>query len=539
MQNFTIKHLLSLLVLGVICTSSVHAQSYLPFIDKTFSDSGLVYLHDMYRFYPQTQAMQSDGKILVAGYGSNFGNSNIPFDGIVYRINENGTKDLTFGANGFRAIDIDGSYDAITGIAETADHKIIMVFTSFTRTILVRLLPDGSYDPDFGNDGILLTEASNTEGPQDLIIQPDQKIVICGFQQVLANLNKGYIRRFNPDGSPDASFGTNGYVSCVIDAVKNFELSDLALQPDGKILATGVYANNTSSSGFPVIRLNTDGSFDNTFSSDGIYVKVMGNSTRPANARCIALRPDGKILVGGVAPTTSESAMTVVQVKPDGITDTNFGSFGAAKVVVSWYNEANSLMLQPDGKVVVGGYCFISDTSTANLMVRLNTSGVQDITFGPSDGYFATVSAEPGFNVDVISGLQVLPTGKMLVTSWVDASINANAIDRVYVTVSRYLTDIVVETYEPNLVFQETHVFPSPVKDELVTLQYTMDNAREVSVLLFDANGREITTLIDAEMRSAGQQQEQFYLPVSLPAGNYFLELATDDGRKAIQLVKL
>lgn len=544
MENINIKHLFFFLLSNCLGTSILFAQPFLPYIDSTFGNAGQIYLQDNFKFIPGHQFVQADGKILVAGYGkatpTSGGGTQDDLDGIIYRLNENGTKDLSFGANGFKTIDIDGTQDAIEGVVETADHKILILLNSFKRTIFVRLLPDGSYDPDFGNDGILLTEAVNTESSNAMVIQADQKIVICGFEKVFTNLNKGYFRRFNPDGSSDTGFGTNGYVSCEIDAAKNLELNALALQQDGKILATGLYGTG-SSSGFPVVRLNTDGSFDNTFSGDGKYLKVMGNSTYPAQAFCIAVNLNGKIFVGGnaPAPTTSEPAMTVVAVKPDGITDTNFGSFGATKILVSFYNSVNSLFIQPDGKIVLGGYCYLSTTTTAFLMTRVNPNGVQDLTFGPSDGYFATILDDlDSYNVDIIEKITLLSNGKMLVLGWSNTSVNLTANEKAIATVSRYSTDVLVETFEPNLVFHAVLVYPSPIKDELVTLQYELDNAREVSLLLFDANGREISTLVDHELRSAGQQQEHFYLPATLSAGNYFLQLTTDDGQKAIQFSK-
>jgi uncharacterized delta-60 repeat protein len=535
-QKTAFLRLLLILVSGFLGASIAIAQPYLPFKDSTFAGNGVVFLQDNFQFIPHEQKVMSDGKILIAGYGRGQSTATA-VDGIIYRLNEDGNRDLTFGPNGFKKIDIDGTFDAIEAVDETSDHKILILLTSFDRTILVRLLPNGSYDTDFGNDGILQTEAANTEYPYDMHIQADQKIVVCGYERVLNNLNKGYVRRFNSDGSIDPGFGTNGYVSCVIDATKNLELNSFVFQPDEKIVATGNYSTG-STSGFPVFRLNTDGSFDNTFSGDGKFLKVMGNTTRSASAWCIAVKPDGKIIVGGNAPTTSESAMTVVQVKPDGITDTNFGSFGAAKVVVSWFNEVNAMVVQPDGKIVLGGYCFASDTTTYFLMTRLNANGVQDITFGPSNGYFATLYSTDGYNIDIITRMSLLPTGKMLVLGWTNYSINLALNQPAYASVIRYLTGILVDTYEPNPVFQSALVYPSPVRNELVTLSYELDQTREISLSLYDASGREIAILINGEVRSTGLQQEQFYLPAGLAAGNYFLELTTDEGQKALQIVK-
>ena len=139
------------------------------------------------------------------------------------------------------------------------------------------------------------------------------------------------VHRFNADGSPDTSYGINGRVSVVIDPGVNLELYDCAIQSDGKLVATGPYGANATS-GFPIIRLNTDGSFDNTFSGDGKYLKTLGTSVASAFAYCIAVAPDGKIFVGGNAPTLLESAMTVVSVNKTGGANTAFGNFGTKKI---------------------------------------------------------------------------------------------------------------------------------------------------------------------------------------------------------------
>jgi hypothetical protein len=196
------------------------------------------------------------------------------------------------------------------------------------------------------------------------------------------------------------------------------------------------------------------------------------------------------------------------------------------------------MVVQPDGKIVLGGYCFASDTTTYFLMTRLNANGVQDITFGPSNGYFATLYSTDGYNIDIITRMSLLPTGKMLVLGWTNYSINLALNQPAYASVIRYLTGILVDTYEPNPVFQSALVYPSPVRNELVTLSYELDQTREISLSLYDASGREIAILINGEVRSTGLQQEQFYLPAGLAAGNYFLELTTDEGQKALQIVK-
>jgi uncharacterized delta-60 repeat protein len=527
---------LRFLMLSACLIGAIHAGAQTN--DSTFNGAGFTYLHDMFQFFPGGQKIQPDGKIIVFGYGGLTNNGFL--DGVVYRLNADGTKDLAFGTNGRIILDIDNTFDAFQGVDLQADHKIVLALASFGRTFLVRLLPDGSYDPDFGNEGLAFvdTPQGSTETPQDIHVQADQKIVIGGSNTLLTGHTKGYFRRFNTDGSPDMGFGTEGYVGVDFDPIQDFSLEQFVFQQDGKIVGTGPYGIGVSS-GFPVVRLNTDGSFDNTFSGDGKYLKLLGSNIYTAAAYCIAVNPQGKILVGGTGTKVNALAMSVLQLRPDGTLDATFGTFGVGGFALTIFNVVNSMAIQPDGKIILGGYSQVSDTATVCLYARLKANGAQDPTFGAPNGYLATYISTDGYDVDVVTGINLQPDGKLVSTCWSNYSIYDSPTPLPsYATVFRFKTDIVVASTEPNPVFRSAAVFPNPVKDELITLQYQLEDARELSLKLYDANGREVSSLIDREMRGAGVQQEQFYLPVSLPAGNYFLELATDDGRKALQIVK-
>ncbi|HRI61342.1 MAG TPA: T9SS type A sorting domain-containing protein [Saprospiraceae bacterium] len=517
----------------------VNAQAYpfIPYPDSSFNNSGSITLEDFIHFIPQEQAIQPDGKILVAGYGKSALNQD--FDGILYRINSDGKVDLSFGTDGYLQIDIDGTEDAIESIGVLPDNKILILLESNHRIIFIRTLSDGTYDPDFGNEGVLLADTDPTEFGYDMQIQSDQKILMVGYQQVQANLNKGVVRRFNADGSPDTSFGTNGYVSVVIDPAINLELYDCTIQPDGKLIATGPYGSGNNS-GFPIIRLNTDGSFDNTFSSDGKYLKILGTSVRDAVAYCIAVQSDGKIFVGGNAPTALESAMAVVSVNKNGGANGTFGNFGTKKIVITGFASANDIVIQPDGKLLLGGYCFLSQTTTGFVSARLETSGAVDTTYGLSSpqGVFVSFLSGEAFDVQILTNLDLQPDGRLVGMGWLNKTVNLNLDQPAKCVIFRSLMDILVETTEPNPVVHDVNIFPNPVTGELVTLEYELDKPQTISASLYDLNGTAVAKFCSNEYRMTGKNREQFYVSPDLPAGTYFVVLFGEDGIRTIKISK-
>ena len=537
--SFSTLPVAACILLQVLFASSATAQAYpfIPYPDSSFNGLGRNVLEDLIYFTPHEQVIQPDGKILAGGYGSSILSGDL--DGILYRLNSDGMVDQGFGTGGYLEIDIDGTDDAIEGIAVLPDNKILILLISNGRIIFVRTLSDGTFDPDFGNEGIMLTDAAPAEYGYDMQIQSDQKIVMVGYEKVQPTLRKGIVRRFNSDGSSDASFGTNGYVSVVIDPAISLELQDCAIQPDGKLVATGPYGSNNTS-GFPIIRLNTDGTFDNTFSSDGKYLKLLGSSLISAFSYCIAVEPDGKIFVGGNAPSVFESALTVVSVTKNGAPNTTFGNFGTKKIVITGYASANDILIQPDGKILLGGYCYLSQTTTGFVSARLQTNGAVDSTYGLSNppGVFVSyISGEP-FDIQILTNLDLQADGRLVALGWLNKTINLTVEQPAKCVVFQSLMDILVATAAPNPVIHDVNIFPNPVTGGLLTLEYELDKPQTISASLFDINGTSIARFCNNEYRMAGKNLEQFYVPADLPSGTYFVVLFGENGIKTMEISK-
>ena len=154
--------------------------------------------------------------------------------------------------------------------------------TNGTFNVLVSDINDA---PTFGGgDGVVITDDGGSEVGAQSVVQPDGKILVVGEQD-----NDYMVSRYNTDGTLDTSFGTNGIATFHING--NDEARAIALQSDGKIVVAGWTAGDHG-----LLRLNTDGSLDNTFGTGGI---VVVSTSLSYNVQDVTIQPDGKILVAG------------------------------------------------------------------------------------------------------------------------------------------------------------------------------------------------------------------------------------------------
>ncbi|RYD33402.1 MAG: hypothetical protein EOP86_13475, partial [Verrucomicrobiaceae bacterium] len=211
-------------------------------------------------------------------------------------------------------------------------------------------------DQEFGTGGRVIADFSTNyyDGASCVVIQPDGKILAAGARLSLddqsISINNIVLARFHPDGSPDSSFGEAGRVVTDIPGRVNESAEDVILQKDGKILlAAGSGAG--SNQFFTLLRYQPDGTLDSTFGNKGIRTTLFeGNPTS------MILQPDGKILLGGDTMQVNESCdLAVVRFLPDGKTDTAFGIKGRVLADFGRFDPASSMALADDGRIVMAG----------------------------------------------------------------------------------------------------------------------------------------------------------------------------------------
>jgi len=237
---------------------------------------------------------------------------------------------------------------------------------------VARLNPDLSADATFGEgDGAQISPHEGTNVVLgDVAVQSDQKIVIAG--SVLLGSNPAIaVQRFNEDGSPDASFDSDGKLTLpgATDAVA------VVIQNDGKIVVAAAVASGDD---LVVIRLSSDGTLDTSFGGDGFVTVNFGEVDE--SAADIAITADGRIIVVGTGSTSTR--ILVARYSTDGEPDFIFGEGGQVVTMIPDGGKAEAIALQRDNKIVVGGQAGSGVSGGDFLLLRYNEDGSVDDTFG-------------------------------------------------------------------------------------------------------------------------------------------------------------
>jgi uncharacterized delta-60 repeat protein len=320
--------------------------------------------------------------------------------------------DPTFGSGGKVLVSV-YTNNTLTGLAVQPDGKIVLAGDSFSAThdddfTLVRLNTDGSLDATFGSGGKVAADVYGRETPYAMALQPDGKILVAGAIPInVCFCNAAAVVRFNPDGSLDRTFGSNGEVNYILPAPtltsSDFTPKAIAVQPDGKIVVAGEAFRGVY--GIGIMRLNPDGSLDRTFGGTGRFSVEFGAGTHVTNA--VALQPDGHVVVvGRVFNPIRYEDFLVVRLNPDGSVDTGFGpganlvgpaigpagscqiNFGEQVPLVGNKDSCFGVAVRADGTLLAVGnsYNFFSSDFA---LARLGPGGLLDPSFS-GDGMALT-----------------------------------------------------------------------------------------------------------------------------------------------------
>ena len=326
-------------------------------------------------------AVQTDGKIILGGRTEIGGSSDFG----VSRYNSDGTLDVSFGTSGKAKIDFYGFNDGCFALALQSDGKIVAAGGAFgaagdNNFAMTRLNPDGSIDASFGTGGKVsedLNSGSNDEAIS-VAIQNDGKIIAC-VGQAVSQTADWIVVRYNSDGTPDAGFGIGGKVTTDFFGDDD-GAGKIAIQNDGKIVVAGYAGFPNGINDFAVARYNPDGSPDATFGIGGkVTTDFFGESD---SAFAVVIQNDGKILTAGLAtPNIFDVDFALVRYNSDGTLD---GSFGVGGLVTTDFfgglDSVRSVVLQCDGKILAAGTAY--DNAADFALARYDTNGILDPTFG-------------------------------------------------------------------------------------------------------------------------------------------------------------
>ncbi|MBM6498048.1 hypothetical protein H9X54_001870, partial [Flavobacterium macrobrachii] len=291
-----------------------------------------------------------------------------------------GANDNTFNITVGEFFNSGANDNVITSVIQS-DGKIIIggSFTNYNGipiNRIARLNTDGSLDTTFNTGSGANIHVSTSA------VQPDGKIIIGGFFTSFNGSSINRIARLNSDGSLDTTFNTGSGA--------NNTVWNTAVQPDDKIIVVGEFISFNGTTRNRIARLNPDGSVDTTFNTGSganniIYTTVV--------------QPDGKIIIGGdFTSFNGTSKNRIARLNTDGSLDTTFNPGSETNSII--YTAA----VQPDGKIIIGGFFTSLNGIIRNYIARLNPDGSLDTTFNPSSGAYS-----------VIYTTAVQPDGKIII----------------------------------------------------------------------------------------------------------------------------
>ena len=324
-------------------------------------------------------ALQPDGKLLIGGSFTSV--DGVPRNNIA-RLNRDWTVDRSFNSGV-------GADNRVNQIVVQPDGKVLISgffngVNALPRRRLARLNPDGGPDPSFrcavgGADGLI----------EAIVLQEDGSLWIGGYFQNLNGLPRANLARLNTDGSVDTAFDPGDRW-----AGQQAPVRDVAMQPDGRVLVAGGYG----AEGRPLVRLFPDGRVDESFG-------VNGTPLLEGSVETITLQPDGRIALAGSIAYSSYGLVSpkgIIRLQPNGALDTSF-SCGAEPLPYS----IEKTLLQSDGKLVIGGWFDTMAGAPRRGLARFNPDGALDEFYDP-------VSLLPGHG-HTYMGVLLLDYGQNLI----------------------------------------------------------------------------------------------------------------------------
>jgi uncharacterized delta-60 repeat protein len=300
------------------------------------------------------------------------------------------------------------------------EARIVAVgFTSASGTsnvwTVVRYHTNGTLDDTFGNGGMVQESFKKGDArAMAVAVQPDNKLVVVGYAPPPVQ-GQFAVARYNENGSRDLSFGDPAGVSggMVLVPYPNIwgTASAVALQSDGKIVATGCYGYRLA-----VVRLNPNGTLDTAFNGSGRYVHLAAQSDGRAVTIQKVASEERIVVAGSMVATKAYTSASLLRFTPNGTLDPTFGVSGV--VVTDFTNYSNDyfgVAVDPTTNRLLAGGTAV--TSEAPVLYQLAMARYDQFgTLDPSFGSGGKVSPPPQLMSDSTSAIAIQPDGHILVT---------------------------------------------------------------------------------------------------------------------------
>lgn len=402
-------HLLNdsnLIVTGQSSAAGVTDWEYAAFkftydgsLNDNFNDNGKTFLASTGNDYVAGSILLNDESVLLGGYSDSAAFASTTL------VSNTGQFDIGHGAAGIKSLEINGSDEVVNTLLKQADGKLIAIgnktnaLATFLNAVVVRYNADGGIDSSFRTNGVV-DIAEEKFVFHSGVLQPDGKILLVGDQtgeapDFIPNIS---VLRLNNNGSIDNSFGNNGKVIFASANTSGYG-KGLALLTDNRIIIAGKDAENSKT--IVAFMLNSNGSLDNGFGVDGKRSFDPGFAENGLGS--ITVQSDNRILLAGyLVENNSQSGFFCMRLQINGSTDNSFGNNGIYRTSTSSasFLELNSMMVTADDKILLAGHVSNpSGRSSSVRVIRLLANGIPDNTFnGNGNGsYYKNLSQDSTF----------------------------------------------------------------------------------------------------------------------------------------------
>lgn len=414
---------------AVLVSSIVRVEAAPGDLDASFGIQGQV--ADTMMESVHATLVQPDGKIVVVGnmlVDVNGTTVNAP---TVTRYNTDGSLDYSFGTAGRVLTDTSSTYGCLYSVVIQSDGKIVAVGSASHNSFIVRLNSDGTFDTTFSGDGKLNFTVSgpdyqSSHASNVALIPNSDKILLAGTVEYTYVPNQDsddtFLARINANGTFDSTFGTSGRKK--IDTQES-QVTAMAIHPSNKKIALSftIWVDD-----FVVMMLNEDGTFDTSFSGDGIVETDINGGQDTAETLAfqrLYVNIGGfpaityRLVAGGIAYGTSSTGYdtAMVRYKSDGTLDTTFGTNGKVRRALSYQRDSiEDIKIDSQGRIVASGpreWNYLESFAVQRFL----SDGSIDNSFG-IQGKVYTKIYEGGVQVDAEpTGLALAPDGKIVVVS--------------------------------------------------------------------------------------------------------------------------
>jgi uncharacterized delta-60 repeat protein len=509
-------------------------------IDKIYGKDGFFIRKSTETFfnYPtQKSVIQQDNKLVYIEDNKD-SLTNI-LSANVIRLTANGVIDKTFGTNGITTISLPNSNAIIISLSLQADGKILLTGLSDeadAQILVFRLNANGSFDGTFGKSGMIeLGQPSTTDVALAIKSVKDGKILIGGVIQDSADVIDVALIRLNSNGTIDNTFGNQGvYRYTEASTVSDRLCFNFDLDKNGNIFVIGSSSFELDNYKAFLIKVNANGTLDKTFGQNGSIEIDDDNADDIVFFSSIKVQGDGKIVVlKKIIRADETNATKLIRYLASGKEDATFGTAGVTTLNFGADNEAiaNDLLLQSDGKIIVNaGNLNSKNFVYRNATLRYDNKGSIDKSFGTQG--ITTIESD---SIDYYhTNLLMASDGKIIISS-----IGQNANSMEYHHIAFRLLNPEVTATENAVTANSLKIFPNPVQNDFV-LSYTLEKSQNtISINLVNIEGKIVANLLRNATRNSGEQSENIRLEENITNGVYFLEIKADEHTSRVKIVKM